>query len=420
MNEKPLRFGTSGLRDFDENLTDREVYINTKGFLLYLEDLARRGGVGGLKEGGPVALASDYRPSSRVDRIPRAVAVAILDAGYEVVFCGHIPTPAVSYYGLSRGMASIMVTGSHIPFGLNGIKFNRPNGEILKSEEKPILEKVARVREEIAAGPRRDWFRPDGGFHPEGAPMLGPLLERAGAALARKEARAEHDYLQRYVSVFGPQALRDLDLVFYRQSSVGRDLLPAILRSLGARVSEVGELAVDRGAFLSVDTEKMTPEIRQALRGLAADFAAEHGRKPFAVLSADGDADRPVFCDEEGEFIAGDMLGVLTSLYLKPGFVAVPITCNSAAVRWLQRLATVVQTRVGSPYINQAMQTALRANPKLRAAGYEANGGYLLGTDWDIGSERLRALPTRDAALPLICGLLLARQGVLEKEDGSM
>jgi phosphomannomutase len=418
--DQPLRFGTSGLRDFDENLTDREVYINTKGFLMYLHELGGQGAAGGIKAGASLTLAADYRPSSRIDRIPRAVAVAVLDAGCEVLFCGQIPTPAVAYYGLSHGLASIMITGSHIPFGLNGIKFNRPNGEILKSEEKPILEQVARVRQEVADGPRKEWFGPEGGFNPAQSPSLAVLLHKADVALAKKEARAECDYIERYVSVFGPEALRGVDLVFYRQSTVGRDLLPAILRGLGAKVTEVGELQVEHGAFLPVDTEKMTPEIRRVLQQLAVDFEAAHGHKPFAVLSADGDADRPVFCDENGEFIPGDMLGVLTSLFLKPNFVAVPITCNSAAVRWLQRFATVVQTRVGSPYINQAMQTALMNNPFLRAAGYEANGGYLLGTDWEIGGRTLKALPTRDAVLPMICGLLLARQGSIEKEDGSI
>jgi phosphomannomutase len=49
-------------------------------------------------------------------------------------------------YSTIGGRASIMVTGSHIPYGMNGIKFNRPDGEILKDEETPVLSHVASTR----------------------------------------------------------------------------------------------------------------------------------------------------------------------------------------------------------------------------------------------------------------------------------
>jgi phosphomannomutase len=84
----------------------------------------------------------------------------------------------------------------------------------------------------------------------------------------------------------------------------------------------------------------------------------------------------------------------------------------------LQRFARVEQTRVGSPYINQAMQAARANNPEARVAGYEANGGYLLGSCWAIAGRNLEALATRDAALPLVCALLLAQQGVLTDAAG--
>jgi phosphomannomutase len=418
--DKPLRFGTSGLRDFDANLTDREVYINAKGFVRYLMDLGRQSQPGGIRAGDVIALAADFRPSSRVDKIPRAVAAAILDSGCKVVFCGQIPTPAVMNYGLRHGLASIMVTGSHIPFGLNGIKFNRPDGEILKAEEKLILERVAQVREGGRHAGKASRFTREGAFKSTHA-LAGAqavLMERVDKALAKVEPAAAQEYAERYVKAFGPEALRGLELVFYRQSTVGRDILPAILRGLGATVIEVKEKNVQAGEFLPVDTEKMTDDIREELRAIAREHRAGHRHKPFAVLSADGDSDRPVLCDEDGEFIPGDVLGVWVSMYLKPTFVAVPITCNSAAVLLLKRFARVTQTRVGSPYVNQAMLEALAADPQVKAAGYEANGGYLTGSEWSIDNQVLPALPTRDAALPLICALLLVRQGTVEDAKG--
>jgi phosphomannomutase len=413
---RPLKFGTSGLRDFDENLTDLEVFINTRGFLDYLLELGAKPLPGGIQPGSKVAMAVDYRPSSRPDKIPRAVAAAILDAGCVVTYCGPLPTPAVTNLGIRRGIASIMVTGSHIPFGQNGIKFNRPDGEILKAEEAAILAHVAEVRAKLADQQTREpLFDSKGAFIP--VKSLGvsrmTLLSHAAESLRNSDARAASEFVSRYIQTFGSEALLGLELVFFKQSTVGRDILPAIFRGLGAVVSEVCALNVEAGEFLPVDTEKMEESIRARLRTLAREHFERTGRKPFAVLSADGDSDRPVFCDENGEFIPGDQLGVLASLYLKPTFVALPITCNSAAVEILQSFAIVVQTRVGSPFINKAMRDELAAHPQARVAGYEANGGYLLGSDWLIEGKTLKALPTRDSVLPMICALLLARRGTV-------
>lgn len=419
---KPLKFGTSGLRDLDENLSDREVFINTRGFLAYLLELGRQGVPGGIVPGQSVALSRDFRPSSRENRIPRAVGAAIIHSGCRIVYCGPLPTPAVTNYGLRKGIASIMVTGSHIPFGQNGIKFNRPDGEILKQEEKPILEQVGLMRQQVASWPTElALFSPEGSFLDvcQMGEKAAELLAETDKALAVVEQKAAEMYVQRYKDAFGAQALAGMDLVFLAQSSVGRSIIPAVLRELGARVDIVGELNVEAGEFLPVDTEKMTDPIREQLRRLAADFQRKHGRLPLAVMSADGDADRPVFCDEKGEFLPGDMLGVVASLFLKPSFVALPITCNSSAVQMLKAMATVVQTQVGSPYINHAMKRALAREASVRAVGYEANGGFLLGASWTLDGRTLEALPTRDAVLPMVCALRILHQGHVHMADGT-
>lgn len=283
----------------DENLTDMEVFINARGFLEYLLDLGAKNMPGGIRPGSAVALGVDYRPSSRPGKIPRAVAAAIVDAGCTVTYCGPVPAPAVIHLGLVRGIASIMVTGSHIPFGQNGIKFNRPDGEILKDEETPILSHVAAVRARVADQESRDpLFDSNGAFIADKAIGISQinLLANAGEALRKSDARATSEFVSRYIQAFGSEALRGLELVFYKQSAVGRDVLPAIFRGLGATVSELNALNVEAGEFLPVDTEKMVDSIREGLRTLAREHTEKTGRKPFAVLSADGDSDRPVFC----------------------------------------------------------------------------------------------------------------------------
>jgi phosphomannomutase len=63
----------------------------------------------------------------------------------------------------------------------------------------------------------------------------------------------------------------------------------------------------------------------------------------------------------------------------------------------------VVRTKVGSPFVITAMN-ALGPNQG-SIAGFEANGGFLLGTDLEHNGKSLQALPTRDAVLPLLCVL---------------
>jgi len=72
----------------------------------------------------------------------------------------------------------------------------------------------------------------------------------------------------------------------------------------------------------------------------------------------------------------------------------------------------VLRTRIGSPYVIAGMDEALaqRTQQTGPVVGYEANGGFLLGSDVLQGDRSLQALPTRDAVLPMLALLVLARQ----------
>ena len=97
-------------------------------------------------------FARDLRPSSDSfvpefegrGEIAQAIVAALRDAGMRPINLGAIPTPALTCYALARGKGSIMVTGSHIPFDRNGYKTNTSKGELLKQQEAPIHEQVAR------------------------------------------------------------------------------------------------------------------------------------------------------------------------------------------------------------------------------------------------------------------------------------
>ena len=391
----PLAFGTSGLRGLITDITDLEAYINTRGFLAYLFQR------GELQRQETVYIGGDLRPSTESpDRsIMRAVARAIEDAGLKVDHQGRLPTPALAYYGLEQGQPSIMITGSHIPFDRNGIKFYKKSGEVLKADEAGILDAVAEVRQVEYARPEAESIFADTGmFKPDQERPLPPANEDACRV-----------YIRRYLDFFAPQTLKGLKIVFFQHSAVGRDLLVEILRQLGAEVFPVGRSE----EFVSLDTEAILQEQLEYIQQLVDEAVAKHGPVD-AVVSTDGDSDRPLLLgirpDAKVQFFGGDLLGIVVAEYLAPDFIAVPISANDAVDRHFAPLGlTPKKTRIGSPSVIAAMYEA-RAAGKQRVVGWEANGGFMTGSAFEQQGKTLKALPTRDACLPLVAALSAARQ----------
>ncbi|MCS7042559.1 MAG: hypothetical protein NZR01_07185 [Bryobacteraceae bacterium] len=400
-----LQFGTSGRRGRVVDLTQLEIFINVLGELEWLKTVPKP--EGGIQPGEDVFVASDLRPSSvrfveemgGRGEIVQAVCEAIRHAGCTPVFQGFIPTPALAYYGFGRRRASIMVTGSHIPFDRNGYKLNTSVGELLKEHEAPVQQQVARVRAAVYAEPFERSL-----FNGRGMLRCGhqPLPEASG------EARAA--YRRRYLDFFRGQPLRGQRVLVYQHSAVARDLLVEVLESLGAEAIPAGRSET----FIPVDTENIGAELLAELQRLVAEAELRHG--PFsAVVSTDGDSDRPLFLSVTGgrvRFHPGDLLGMVVALELEADAVVVPISCNDAIDR--SPLAAVLEpkTRIGSPYVIAGMQRAL-ARGRRRVVGWEANGGFLTASPIERNGALLDALPTRDAFLPILVVLeAAARQGV--------
>ncbi|MDF4881572.1 phosphomannomutase, partial [Vibrio parahaemolyticus] len=85
--------------------------------------------------------------------------------------------------------------------------------------------------------------------------------------------------------------------------------------------------------------------------------------------------------------------------------LAVPVSCNTIIAE-SPEFEAVSKTRIGSPYV--IAEFAKLAKSYKRIAGFEANGGYLLGSDVSVNGKPLKALPTRDAVLPALMLLSLA------------
>jgi phosphomannomutase len=129
------------------------------------------------------------------------------------------------------------------------------------------------------------------------------------------------------------------------------------------------------------------------------------------IVSADGDSDRPLISDEHGNWLRGDIAGILCAKFLEADSISTPVSCNTAVEKsgWFKKIR---RTKIGSPFVVASMLEATAAGAQ-RVVGYEANGGFLLNseikTDGASGGRKLRSLPTRDAVIVILGILLLAR-----------
>ncbi len=339
-------FGTSGLRGLVAQLTPELVADHIRAFLAACDS------------GTGICLGWDLRPSSPT--IAKAITAAVRAEGVDLITCGAVPTPALALAAQARGAAAIMITGSHIPADRNGLKFYTRRGEISKDEETAIKAALGRA--------------------PAGKTAASIKDTEAGAA-----------FVARYVQACGTTALRGKRIGLYSHSAVGRDLLAQILRGLGAEVIELGR----SDQFIPVDTEAVAPEVRAHIR----DWVKTHALD--ALVSTDGDSDRPLMADERGQIVPGDILGQITAQTLGAQKVVTPISSNSGVTQ--KTFETVTRTRIGSPYVIAGMAAAHGA-----VVGYEANGGFLLGFEAQGPAGGLTPLRTRDCMLPLVMTLIAA------------
>jgi len=356
-NKANIKFGTSGLRGLVTDLSDEVCFAYTQAFLQSTPIKDKR-----------VVIGHDLRPSS--PRITQACITAADQIGFTCEYVGALPAPALAHFGIQNSIPGIMVTGSHIPFDRNGIKFYRADGEISKEDEQSIMDSIVSLPDSIN------------------------LLEFPTINLAASEL-----YLTRYTSLFESDFLKGKTIAVYEHSGVARDLLSTLFKALGAEVISLGR----SDAFVPIDTEAVRQEdIKQAKA-----WAAEHH---FDMLvSTDGDADRPLIADEHGEFLRGDIVGILCAQYLKSSHVVTPISSNTA-VEKSALFNSVARTKIGSPFVIEAMDILKDEHPSEVIAGYEANGGFLLGSEAQVNHCPLKALPTRDAILPILALLGLSKE----------
>ncbi|WP_341509198.1 phosphomannomutase [Photobacterium damselae subsp. damselae] len=356
IKESGIQFGTSGARGLVEQFTANACAAFTHAFITSIQTQF---------EFQQVAIAIDNRPSSPA--MAQACAKAVEQLGLEVIYYGVVPTPALAYVSMQDNIPCIMVTGSHIPFDRNGLKFYRPDGEISKADEQAILNATAEF---------------------EAITDL-PVLTASDKAACQ--------YIERYTSLFDSQMLAGKRIGIYEHSSAGRDLYAPMFEALGAEV-----IALERSdEFVPIDTEAVSDADKQKAKNWSKEYKLDF------IFSTDGDGDRPLVADENGDWLRGDILGLLCADAMSIEALAVPVSCNTA-IESCERFKHISRTKIGSPYVIEVFDNLLQKYQSV--AGFEANGGFLLGSDTSVNNKTIKALPTRDAVLPALMLLALAKE----------
>lgn len=356
IKQSGIQFGTSGARGLVTQFTSNACAAFAHAFIASIKQEFV------FKQ---VALAIDNRPSSPA--MAQACAKALQQLGLDVLYYGVVPTPALAYVAMQDNIPAIMVTGSHIPFDRNGLKFYRPDGEISKSDEQAIVKATAEF---------------------ESITTLPELEVNTKAAIA---------YIERYTSLFDKSLLAGKRVGIYEHSSAGRDLYAGLFTALGAEV-----IALERSdEFVPIDTEAVAEVDKRKAKTWSAQYNLDF------IFSTDGDGDRPLVADENGDWLRGDVLGLLCAIEMKIEALAVPISCNTS-IESCGLFNKVLRTKIGSPYVIAQFDSLAKEYQSI--AGFEANGGFLLGSDIEVNGNLVKALPTRDAVLPALMLLAASRE----------
>ena len=303
-----------------------------------------------------------------------ALSAGLSAEGADVVDLGVVPTPGVAAVAASRGLPAAVVSASHNPFQDNGVKLLSAGGRKLTDAEE---EKIEALLAEIA-GPRRT--RRDGA-----APVAGG--KRSGERVGRlsSDPEALEWYCERVVSALEGRGLAGIRVVVDCANGAASTTAERILSSAGATVVDVLAAEPD-GTNINAGCGSTDPSrLAAVVRSKRAD----------AGLALDGDADRVIAVDGDGEVVDGDRLLVLFARDLKArgrlagDTVVVTVMSNLGLRRAMASSGIRVhETPVGDRHVLEAL---------------DANG-------WSLGGEQSGHIIFRDVATTgdgVLSGLML-------------
>lgn len=301
-----------------------------------------------------VVIGKDTRLSGYM--FENALTAGLTSMGMNVLLLGPVPTPAVGILTPSmRADLGIMISASHNPHEDNGIKFFGPDGFKLSDEAEQNIEE-----------------------------LIGKDLRNVGLTDIGRAKRIEDGlfrYVERVKSSF-PSGMRldGMKVVIDCANGAGYRAAPEVLWELGADVIPVG--VNPNGLNINKNCGSTNPQI-------AAEAVVSHGADVGICL--DGDADRIILIDSEGNIADGDqIMGVIASRWFEDGLltgsgIATTIMSNLGLERFLkQRGISMERTQVGDRYVVEHM----------RKSGFNLGGeqsGHIILSDFSTTGDGLIA-----------------------------
>jgi len=290
-------------------------------------------------------VGHDARTSSPM--FAKAVIAGLTATGCNVFFAGMAPTPALQYAVKNHGMdGGVIITASHNPPEYNGIKVIWNDGIEISHEQEIEIENIYFENETVFA----EWDK------------LGTTHELPGVNDEYIEAVKKHVNVAKI-------AEKRYHVVVDAANSVGGLTAPRLLRDLGCKVTSIN--ANIDGTFpgrLPEPRPENLKEIALTVKAVGADLG----------VALDGDADRSIFVDENGEIYWGDKTFALIEKHFlihNPHAKIVTSVSSSTLVKDIADAykGEIVWTKVGSVTISQTMK-------ELKAKlGGEENGGVFYG-----------------------------------------
>jgi phosphomannomutase/phosphoglucomutase len=277
----------------------------------------------------------------------KAVIAGLTATGCQVFFAGMAPTPALQYAVKNHAMdGGVIITASHNPPEYNGIKVIWNDGIEISHEQETEIENIYFEEKAQFA----EWDK------------LGTTHELPGVNDEYIEAVKKHVNVAKI-------AEKHYHVVVDAANSVGGLTAPRLLRDLGCKVTSIN--ANIDGTFpgrLPEPRPENLKEIALTVKAVGADLG----------VAFDGDADRSIFVDENGEIYWGDKtFAVIEKRFLKenPNAKIVTPVSSSTLVKDVADAykGEIVWTKVGSVTVSQTMK---EINAKL---GGEENGGVFYG-----------------------------------------
>lgn len=333
-------FGTDGVRGLAGVDVTAELALN----LAHAAALVLGRSARGESRRAIAVIARDPRVSGEF--ISAAVAAGLASAGVDVLDAGVIPTPAAAYLVADTGADfGVMVSASHNPAPDNGIKFFAEGGRKLADD----------IEDEIQAA------------------MSGPTIAVTGREIGRirRFADAEDRYLVHLLGTLHGLRLDGVHVVLDCAHGAAAGISPDVFTDAGAKVTVIGNDPDGFNINDGVGSTHLGPLI-DAVKTHGADLGVAH----------DGDADRCLAVDADGNVVDGDKIMAILALSMasrgklvRNTLVATVMSNLGLKLAMADNGIDVIETGVGDRYVLE----------EINAHGYSLGGeqsGHVIMSDY--------------------------------------